>query len=417
MSQAIASTDHSDSTIAAQPASRNSYRWLVFPITVLSTAIGMALWGAVFPLLNLWIRDFHISHAQGGFLFSLYFLPGFLFAIPGGWSFDRFPLRPVFMMCWTLIVIGAAVMAVAPNFLLLCAGRLLFAVGMNVHYVGAPKLLATWFEGRKEFGFVMGLYTWSYTIGIFSSLTFLGRIGEQYGWRLALWGLVALSIAGFVAMAVVLSEAHAKRQLVQEASAPFRPFQLHASLWLVALIWLFYNAGIDSYKTFTPDYLVHRGYPLAQASFLTGIYLWVGFALKPLFAVFITRTRATLFAAVGSGLGIAGYLLVPQKNQHPTAIAWLLGASIALVLPSITALPALILGGQRAGQGYGLCQLFYSLSFLAQPLIGYSIDITGGHSWAYRLMACYSGVALIAALFLVPSLRTNLAVAPAKAEP
>src|SRR5438270_310842 len=127
-----------------------SYRWIIFAVTVFITSIGLMAWAAVFPLLNLWVRDLGISRTQGGVLFALYYVPGMIVALPGGWSFDRFPAKRVFLISWSLLLAGCAVMALAPTFLVLCLGRLLLSIGLNVHHVGAPKLLASWFRGRKE---------------------------------------------------------------------------------------------------------------------------------------------------------------------------------------------------------------------------------------------------------------------------
>src|SRR5437764_1113687 len=46
------------------------------------------------------------------------------------------------------------------------------------------------------------------------------------------------------------------------------------AVWLIAVMYLFYNAGSDSYYTFSPDYLVRRGYALADASSVVGAYAW-----------------------------------------------------------------------------------------------------------------------------------------------
>lgn len=376
------------------------YRWVILGLVVFVTAVGLMAWAAIFPLLNLWIQDLGVTRAQGGLLFSLYFIPGIFIALPAGWFFDRFPVRSIFIICWAFIVLGILVMSVAPSFFFLCVGRLLFALGMNVHHVGAPKLVAVWFEGRREFGLVMGIYTWSYTIGIFSSLIVLGKVGEDFGWRSAMYVLVVLVALAFVAVLMFLRPASHRSASGQESQPAFHPFELGWAIWLLAFIWLFYSTGIDSYKTFTPDYLVQRGYSLSQASLLVSIYVWVAFVMKPLFSYFLRSHNAAYFIAVGSALGMVGYPLLLQEVLHPLLIALLLGISVALVTPALYAFPAFVLGSRRAGQGYGLCQLFYSLGFFTQPLIGYTIDKTGSHNWAYTLMSTYAGVSLLCALLL-----------------
>jgi MFS family permease len=377
-----------------------SYRWVIFALLVAVTAVGLMTWAAVFPLLNLWVKDLGISHTQGGILFALYYIPGMLVALPGGWLFDRFPVRRVLLLSWMFLLAGAAVMALAPSFTLLCAGRLLLSIGLNVHHVGAPKLLSAWFDGRKELGLVMGLYTWSYTIGIFASLSALGKIGEAHGWRAAMYLVVLAVFLALLALALLLRAAPQPSPEQRDKKLPFRPQRLGVALWLVAVMYLFYNAGSDSYYTFTPDYLVRRGYGVGYASYLVGTYAWIAFCLKPLFASFLNRRTAPYFVGFGSTAAIASFVLLLQPVLHPYLVSTLVGISLALTMPSLLALPALLVANAQRGQAYGLCQLFYSMGFFVQPLIGFSIDKTGQYFWAYLLMSLCCGIALASAVLL-----------------
>ncbi|MGH9914553.1 MAG: hypothetical protein ACRD63_04595 [Pyrinomonadaceae bacterium] len=63
--------------------------WLVVLLTVVTTSIGMMGFAAVFPLLNLWVRDLGISCAEGGLLSGFWYLPDMLVALSSGWLFER----------------------------------------------------------------------------------------------------------------------------------------------------------------------------------------------------------------------------------------------------------------------------------------------------------------------------------------
>src|SRR5215469_10346996 len=110
------------------------------------------MFAAPFPLLNLWVRDLGISRTQGGSLTGLWYLVSACASLPAGWLADRIRLRGLFLSLWTLVVAG-------------------------------PKLLAVWFEGRREFGLIMGFYSMSMSAGVYASLFVLGRIGQRSGWR------------------------------------------------------------------------------------------------------------------------------------------------------------------------------------------------------------------------------------------
>jgi MFS family permease len=303
-------------------------------------------------------------------------------------------------------------MALAPSYLFLCIGRLVAATGIAVNQVGAPKLLSSWFEGRKELGLVMGLYTWGYTLGVFSSLSILGKIGELRGWRPAMDLLLILAVLALLALAVLLRAVNRPAAERPKTRAPFHPHKLGLAVSLVAVMYLFYNAGTDSYYTFAPDFLVRRGFPLGRASFLGGTYAWVAFALKPIFASLLNRRTAPYFASVGSATAIDAFLLLMRQTVHPYAVSALVGISIALTMPTLLAWPAFLVPQEKTGQAYGLLQLAYSLAFFAQPLIGFSIDRTRQYGWAFSLMSLYCLLALAAAIVLM-RLKSHAVRAPA----
>jgi Flp pilus assembly pilin Flp len=172
-------------------------------------------------------------------------------------------------------------------------------------------------------------------------------------------------------------------------------------VWLIAVMYLFYNAGSDSYYTFTPDYLVTRGYALAYASSVVGAYAWIAFGLKPITASFLKSRTAPWFIVLGSTVAITAFILLLQPHLHPLFISVLIGISIAFCMPALVSLPAFFVSPEHTGQAYGLLQFSYSMGFFAQPLIGFSIDHTGGHAVAYGLMSAYCAVALVASLALI----------------
>jgi MFS family permease len=380
---------------------KDSQRWAIFVTVVISTGIGMMIWAAVFPVLNPWTKTLGISHTQGGVLMAVFYLPGLLLALPGGAIFDRYPGRKPYVAAWLLIVSGTALMAVATGFVMLCFGRLVFACGLNLHNVGAPTMLSSWFRGHPRLGLAMGLYTWSFTLGIFSSLTFLGRVAERSGWRAAMLLLLVLAV-GALFLVWRMARSPEGTNVASDDVPSFAALRnLTSAMWLIAVMYLFYNAGSDSYYTFTPDYLVTRGYTLAYASSVVGAYAWIAFGLKPLTSCFLRSNTAPWFVVFGSLVAITAFVLLLGPHLHPLFISILIGVSIAFCMPALLSLPAFFVPPEYTGQAYGLLQFFYCLGFFAQPLIGLSIDRTKGHTVAYGLMSSYCAVAIVASLALI----------------
>ena len=374
-------------------------RWYVLALTLVTTTVGMMGFGAVFPLLNLWVRDLGISHTQAGLLSGLWYLPGILISLPVGWAFDRYPIQRILLGCWVLIAAGTALMAVAPTFWVLCGGRLLFAVGMNAHMIGAPKLLGHWFRGRPELGFVMGVYTMAFTAGIFLALNLLGSIGADDGWRPAMQLMAGLATAGMVLLMLAPASAPATGQ---QGAARFSLLTLGPGAWFLAIAYFGYSIGTEAFLTFGPDALVGRGIELSQASAIIGSYAIIALILKPLLSSQLRPGTAIAFVVLATVLAVAATagFLVPSFPVR--GAAGLLGVSLAFGMPAFLALPTFLFPPERSGQCYGLYQALYSLGFVAQPVVGMVVDRTGAYPAAFGVVI---GYCLLGLLVLAPAVR------------
>jgi cyanate permease len=380
------------------PQPKENYRWFVLGLVVLTTAGGMMIFSAPFPLLNLWVRDLGISRTQAGALTGLWYLVSAGASLPSGWLADRSRLRGLFLSLWALIVVGTALMAGAPGFWMLCLGRVIFSAGMTGHLVAGPKLLAVWFDGRREFGFIMGLYSMSMTAGVYASLFVLGRIGQQSGWQPAMFVLVVLATVGLLLMLFVPSESPGSNQ--RGAVAASLPPSHRMAAWMLGVIFAGYNVSTEAYLTFTPDYLVRSGYGLAAASAIVGIYAWVALSLKPFLSPFLRKNNAVSYVVVASLVFILSVLLLLTRMVPPALSASLLGISMAIGMPAFYALPPLMFGNEQSGYVYGLCSFLYGLGFVVQPLVGLTVDKTGHYTTGYGVIGAVAGVALLGALWL-----------------
>jgi MFS family permease len=373
--------------------------WVVVFVVVVTTAVGMMGFGAAFPLITLWIRDLNISHTQAGILDGLWYAPGLLVSLPAGWRLDHQPWRRVIMPAWGFTIGGTALMAVAQNFWVLCVGRLLFAIGSAVHMVGGPKLISTWFEGRKDIGFAMGLYAMSAPIGIFAALKFLGAVGDARGWRPAMYVMTAVTVMGFLLLYAIPAAAPVTAAPKEQKPMAWNPWGVTA--WLLGIGYFGYSMGTEGYLTWTADYLVTRGYTLTTASAMVGNYAYASFILKPIFSFFLKRSNAAWFVVIASALAIVSVAMVLSRYS-PAIPAFVMGVSLALGMPALYALPPFLFGSEKSGEVFGLYQLLYSFGFAAQWLVGSAIDHAGGYPSGYMVMVLYC---LLGPLCLVASRR------------
>ena len=356
------------------------------------------MFAAPFPLLTLWERDLGITSTQAGALTGLWYLVSAGVSLPAGWLADRVRLRSLFLSLWVLVVAGIALMAGAKGFWMLCLGRVIFSTGMTGHLVAGPKLLAVWFEGRREFGLIMGFYSMSMTAGVYASLFVLGRIGQHSSWKPAMLLLVVLATVGLFMMLTVPSGSPGSNP--SGAAVALLPPNRKMAAWMLGLVFAGYNISTEAYLTFTPDYLVRWGYGLAAASAIVGIYAWVALSLKPFISPFLRKSNAATYVVVASSLFILCVLLLVTRIVPPAVSASVFGISMAIGMPAFYALPPLMFGNEQSGYVYGLCSFLYGLGFLVQLLVGYAVDKTGSYTMGYGLLCAVAGVALVGGLWL-----------------
>ncbi len=375
------------------------YRWVIVVLIFLTTVIGMMAWSTVFPLLSLLVRDLGISRAQGGLLSGLFYIPGIIVSLPASWMFNRLPFRRGFSITWSFIVIGTLTMALSPNFFVLCIGRLLFSIGMNIHLVGALKTLSAWFEGTKRLGLAMAVYSSAMSVGVFCGMNISGKLGNDNGWRSPFYLLTVLTIGGWLALRAIRQP---PPTVGTQAESHERRFSFRASpiIWMMAIGYFFFGTGSDSFLVFTPDYLVRRGLSLAGASAIVGSYAFVALFIKLTTSPFIKARNALYFIYAGCALGILSDILLLQGQISPIFSSVAIGGAFGIAMPAIYSLPAFLLSGDRVGGAYGLYQLLASLGVVAQSLIGYTIDKTGGYAAGYGIMMAFFGSGLFCAYMI-----------------
>jgi len=377
----------------------NSYRWTIVALVFLTTAVGMMAWSTVFPLLNLLVRDLGITRAQGGFLSGLFYIPGVFVSLPGSWMFSRLPVRRAFALTWAFIAAGTLIMAVAPGYIVLCLGRLLFSVGMNLHLIGALKILADWFRGHKRMGLAMAVYSSAISVGVFCGMNFGGRLGSDHGWRSPFYLLTALTVAGWLALQALREAPGDGGEAAAGLSRRFS-FRAGAIVWVMGVCYFLFGIGSDSFLTFTPDLLVQRGFPLARASAIVGSYAFVALFIKLTTSPFIKARNAIYFVSAGCLFGILSDILILQGGINPFFASIAIGGAFGITMPAIYSLPAFFLKGESVSLAYGVFQLLTSFGLAAQALIGFTIDRTGGYGTGYGLMMGFFSSALICALII-----------------
>jgi predicted MFS family arabinose efflux permease len=368
-------------------------RWVILGVIYLCVlAFGIAF-QSLPPVLSIIMEEVGLSHTKGGLLMSFFALPGIILSIPAGMLADRYNQTTIGSIAIALIIAGASIFALGQSMIVLALGRLVSGAGALTLVVLAPQLLAQWFAGR-EIGIAMGVFNTGMPLGTILSLNFLSLIGEHLGWRSSIWSSVGMSLLALVVFLFLFTPAPGKKELTTTSPGPFfRGFRsTGASIWLVGMAWMFYNAAVISLYTFTPDLLKANGFSLASAGFYASLVVWPALLLAPLLGYVIDKMdhKRTIIA-------VGGFIIACLVVWVPTATSWLpvllvlIGIAQTMVPTPIFALVPDVMQEERLGLGFGIIMTCVNLGMVIGPFVtGLVRDISGSYQGSYIIMAVFS---------------------------
>ena len=145
-------------------------RWLVlFGVWMIYTSFGLVA-TSLAPLVGVIEADLGMSHVAMGSVMGAWQLVFIGAAIPCGMLLDRLGSRWALLLGALCVAASAFGRSLADDYVTLLAAVMLFGIGGPIISAGAPKVIATWFEGQSR-GFAMGIYITGPAIGGVCSLT------------------------------------------------------------------------------------------------------------------------------------------------------------------------------------------------------------------------------------------------------
>lgn len=391
-------------------AADHPHRWAMLAgVWLLYACFGLTA-ASLAPLVGPITRDLGVGHAAMGVVFGAWQLVYIVTAAPGGSAMDRIGPRRTLFFAGMMIALSGLLRAGANDFGFLLFAVAVFGLGGPLVSVGAPKVIALWFEGRDR-AFAMGIYITGPSIGMIASLALTNPVLMPLmdnDWRSVLAIYAGVAAAAACVWLAISSHPEARRIERALAAEPREPLlRVYGELLRLPTVRLmlalsvgvfFFNHGLNNWL---PTLLRTRGLDPAAAD------LW---AMTP-----------TL-------VGIAGSLLIPRlatpKRRIPILIALLAAALAATLLlqsapgpllgtglvlqgiarSSLMTVSVLILvelpeiGGRRAGAASGLFFSAAEIGGVTGPLaLGAISEATGGFDLAlYALSGIMIALMLIA---------------------
>ncbi len=394
----------------AAPTAPHPYRWAMlaglwliyfgFGLTVASTA----------PLVEPIARDLGLSHSAMGSVMGAWPLIYIFSAIPCGALLDRAgPRRALFLGVVTVAASAAARGLSGGHLELFCAVAIL-GIGGPLISVGAPKLIALWFDGPER-GFAMGLYVTGPTTGNIVALAGTNALAMPLlggDWRDVLFVYAAFVLAtGFVWLAVTTHPA--SRAAERRVAAEPRRSQLAVFSELLRIpavrLMLIISVGIfffnHSLNNWLPQILRDGGMDAVTAGYWSSVPTVVGMIGALIIPRLATPDRRflILFGLIGSACAAA--LLIRTLDAGALPVGLVLQG---LARGSMSSIAILFLmetrgvGSRVMGAAGGMYFSAGEIGGVLGPLsVGAMFDATGGFSAPLLML---SGVCVALALLL-----------------
>jgi len=335
----------------------------------ITSAIQFQSVAAVGPAL---VEGLALAYVSLGTLIGAYSVSGVVVAFPGSWLLTRLGERRMVLAAFSLLTLGAVMMALAAGYPMLLAGRIVAGAGNVLVTVVLPKIIID-LTPPRYLGAVMGTFIAGYGTGIGIALAGLPLLGP---WRLAFAvSAVLCATAGIVAAAALPPKDP------RPAALGASPFTLDRASWtpllLISLVWALENVGVAVIFGFYPPFFIAQGLSLPQATSLTSLFAFAGVPATPFGAWLLTRTigdRAGILLAVvlsaAAPVALAlGYPPVPLLIASSLAICIAAGPQFALVGARLRA-------EERALAMGVFWTIYYTAMSALPPLAGLARDLT-----------------------------------------
>ena len=183
------------------PAAPSSYRWVLLGgVWLIYFCFGLTT-ASMAPLVASITAELGIGYSTMGAILGAWPLVYIAAAIPCGMLLDRLGARVALLIAALIMGASGTARGLAGDETALFAAVGLFGIGGPLISIGAPKLIANWFEGTSR-GTAMGIYITGPSLGGIASLSLTNGVlmpltGQD-------WRLVLFLYAGFVAASGLL---------------------------------------------------------------------------------------------------------------------------------------------------------------------------------------------------------------------
>lgn len=169
------------------------YRWVVLALMVALTFINYIDRAALSIVAPYIMKDFGLSPAEMGVLFSAFFMSYALFCFVGGYVSDFWGPKKTITIALLLWSVFAAAPAVAWSFVSLFVVRVIFGAGEGPVSSVTNKMINNWFPATER-AKAKGITDTGMSLGAALAGPIVGLVAVEFGWRISFVTLMVLGL-------------------------------------------------------------------------------------------------------------------------------------------------------------------------------------------------------------------------------
>lgn len=366
------------------------------PLALLALALGAFGIGTtefvIVGLIPEVARDLSVSIPSAGMLVTGYALGVVVGAPVMTMAGARLPRKTMLILLMIVFIAGNLICALAPNYVVLMAGRIVAALCHGAFFgigsVVAANLVTPDRKARAVSLMFIGL-----TIANVLGVPLGTLLGQQLGWRSTFWAVTALGVVGLVSIAVLVPRQRRDHDAgIRSELAVFR----YAQVWLALAMTTLGFAGVFASFTYLAPMMTElAGYPASAVTWLLVLFgagLTVGNILGGRAAD--RSLMPTLYCVLGSLALVLVVFVVTSHNRVAAAITIAVFGTVGFatvpalqmrVLQQAKGAPALAAAaniaafnlGNAIGASLSGTALNYGLGYTAPNWIGAALAVIG----------------------------------------
>jgi NNP family nitrate/nitrite transporter-like MFS transporter len=370
-----------------------------YALTV-SFALSLQFLPPIIPELRTTLR---MTAGQAGMLMSSLALFGIVVSSFVGYLTDRWGVRTVGLLGLVLVLMAEAWFAVSTTYAGLLGARLLMGVGAATLSILGAQIITQHFGGTARIGLAMGVMNTGVPMGVLISQLLFAPLAARSGWQAPVWVCCAFTVLVLAAFAAFFPRTTAPRPSSPSLWSSLR--HLDRRLWLLGIVWMFWNAGCLILLTFANDLLVTRGLTPRAAGLLAAMLMTFPVLGSPSMGHLLEHRHLHRSGMIAASLGFAVCSVLVGLFEGGI-VPLFLGVSFCFALgpTGVFGLAPHILRENETGLGYGVLSALLNVGVLFGPAVGGIVrDATGSYLASFVIGAVLTTIGAGFVLLIRPS--------------